>query len=379
MKEKATVATITAHFSELDDPRSDNKSHLLTDMIVIAICAVICGADGWTNIELFGHAKYDWFKQFLRLPHGIPSHDTFGRVFGVLKAEQFQRCFINWVQAVHEITEGQTVAVDGKKLRRSYDKALGKQAIYMVSAWASENQLVLGQSKVDDKSNEIPTVPELLDILEIAGCIVTSDALNCQKNTAQKVIEKDADYVLQVKDNQKGLHVAIQELFEYAKEQDFKDCDYHKTVDKGHGRIEIRECWTTSAPDYLWYLPNLKQWTGLQSIAMLKSERQTDQGTTVKHRYFISSLNSDAKQILKSVRAHWGIENKVHWILDVVFREDDSRVRQGQAAQNLAVIRHIALNLLKQESTLDQSIKAKRLRAGWDHDYLLRVLAGQMR
>lgn len=349
------------------------------DMIVIAICAVVCGANGWSNIELFGQSKYDWFKQFLRLPHGIPSEDTFGRVFACLDGEQFQSCFMNWVQAIHEITQGQIVAVDGKKLRRSYDKFLGKKAIYMVSAWASENRLVLGQRQVDAKSNEIPAVPELLDMLEITGCIVTSDALNCQKKTVQKVIEKEADYVLEVKDNQGGLHAAIQDLFEYAAEQAFVDCDYHKTVNKGHGRIEIRECWTTSAPDYLWFLPDLKHWAGLRSIAMIKSERQTDRKTTIEYRYFISSLESNASQTLNAVRTHWGIENKVHWVLDVVFREDDCRVRRGQAAQNLAVLRHIALNLLRQETTLKRSIKAKRLRSGWDHDYLLKVLAGQMR
>lgn len=217
----------------------------------------------------------------------------------------------------------------------------------MVSAWASENRLVLGQTKVDDKSNEIPIVPELLNMLEITGCIVTTDALNCQKKTAQKVVEKGADYVLEVKDNQEGLHTAIQELFAYAEEQAFVDCDYHKTVNKGHGRIEIREGWTTSAPDYLWYLPNLEDWIGLQSIAMVKSQRQTDRETTVEYRYFISSLDSDAQQTLKAVRTHWGIENQLHWILDVVFREDDCRVRQGNAAQNLAALRHIALNLLR--------------------------------
>jgi predicted transposase YbfD/YdcC len=379
MKEQTPVATIIEHFSKLDDPRSENKRHLLMDMIVIAICAVICGADAWSNIELFGQSKYNWFKQFLRLPHGIPSHDTFGRVFALLDGKQFQGCFVNWVQAIHEVTEGQIVAVDGKKLRRSYDKFLGKKAIYMVSAWASENRLVLGQSQVDAKSNEIPAVPELLDMLEIAGCIVTSDALNCQKKTVQKVIEKEADYVLEVKDNQGGLHTAIQDLFEYAAEQAFVDCDYHKTVNKGHGRIETRECWTTSAPDYLWFLPNLKHWAGLQSIAMIKSERQTNRKTTIEYRFFISSLESDAPQTLNAVRTHWGIENQVHWVLDVVFREDDCRVRRGQAAQNLAVLRHIALNLLRQETTLKRSIKAKRLRSGWDHDYLLKVLAGQMR
>jgi predicted transposase YbfD/YdcC len=374
MKEQAANGTIFEHFSKLEDPRSSNKRHILMEMVVMAICGTICGADGWSDIELFGQAKYDWFRQFLRLPHGIPSHDTFGRVFGLLDGEQFQRCFVDWVQAIQEVTQGEIVAVDGKKLRRSYDKTLGKDAIYMVSAWASENRLVLGQSKVDDKSNEIPAVPELLDMLEITGCIVTTDALHCQTKTAQKVIEKQADYVLEVKDNQGGMHTAIQELFEFAAEQDFVDCDYHKTANKGHGRIEIRECWTTAAPDYLWYLPNLKNWAGLQSITMIKAERHTDKKTTVDFRYFISSLESNAQQLLNAVRTHWGIENKVHWILDVVFREDDCRVRQGQAAQNLAVLRHIALNLLQKETTLKRGIKAKRLKAGWDHPYLLKVL-----
>lgn len=376
METQALAATIIEHFSGVDDPRADNRWHLLIEMIVIAICASICGADGWSDVELFGHSKYDWLKQFLRLPHGIPSHDTFGRVFALLDAEQFQRCFMRWVQAVHEVTGGQIVPVDGKKLRRAYDTHLGKDAIYMVSAWASENRLVLGQRKVDDKSNEIPAVPELLDMLEIAGCIVTTDAMNCQKKTAQKVTEKDADYVLDVKDNQEGLCTAIQELFEFAEEQGFVDCEYHKTVDKDHGRIEVRECWTTSAPEYLWYLPKLEKWAGLRSIAMVRSQRRRGEETTVEHRYFISSLESDAKLTLKAVRTHWEIENKLHWVLDVVFREDDSRIRKGDAPQNLAVIRHIALNLLRQETTLKRGIKAKRLRAGWDHDYLLKVLAG---
>jgi predicted transposase YbfD/YdcC len=359
----------------MDDPRDDNRWHLLMDVIVIAICAMVCGADEWSEIELFGQSKYDWFKQFLRLAHGIPSHDTFGRVFARLDAEQFQRCFLNWVRAIQEVTEGQIVSVDGKKLRRSYDKALGKQAIYMVSAWAAQNRLVLGQLQVDDKSNEIPAVPQLLDMLEIAGCIVTADALHCQKKTAQKVVDKGADYVLGVKENQEGLYTAIQQLFAYAQEQGYVDCDYCKTVDKGHGRVEIRECWTTSMPDYLWHLPHRDQWANVHSIAMIRSERCTDDGTTVEHRYFISSLESDAQRILKVVRTYWEIENKVHWVLDIVFAEDDSRVRKGNGAPNLAVLRHIALNLLRQETALRVGVKAKRLRAGWDNDYLLRVLA----
>lgn len=367
-------STITEHFSELEDPREENRRHLLLDIVVIAICAAICGADSWTDMELFGEAKEQWFRSFLELPHGIPSHDTFGRVFARLNAEQFQRGFREWIAAVEERTQGQVVALDGKQLRRSHDKTLGKKAIYMVSAWASENGLVLGQRKVDDQSNEITAIPQLLDVLEVSGCIVTTDAIGCQTAIAEKVIENGADYVLVVKKNQKLLFKTLRELFNDAQELHWVDCDYHKAVNKGHGRIEVRECWTTSDPEYLKYIGLLADWKGLQSIAMIQSVRHVGEKKSVKRRYFISSLESSAQRLLHAARTYWEIENKLHWVLDLAFREDECRVRKGNGAQNLAVLRHIALNLLRRESMSKRSIRAKRLKAGWDHDYLLKVL-----
>jgi predicted transposase YbfD/YdcC len=371
------AATITEHFSELEDPRRYNRRHLLHDIIVIAICAAICGADDWVAVADFGRAKQSWFEEFLELPHGIPSHDTFGDVFKLLDPEQFRRFFIQWVQAVNETTGGQVVPIDGKKLRRSHDKTLGKNAIHMVSAWASENHVVLGQIKVDDKSNEITAIPQLLDLLEISGCIVTIDAMGCQKEIARKIVkEKDADYVLALKGNQGGLFEDVKSLFERARKIGFANCKYHRTEEKGHGRLEVRECWTLSDPEYLASIRSLADWSDLQTIIMVKSERLVNDKRSEESRYYIASLSGDAEQASRAVRGHWGIENKVHWVLDIAFREDECRIRKGNGAQNFAVLRHIALNLLKQEKTAKCGIKNKRLKAGWDESYLLRVLSG---
>jgi predicted transposase YbfD/YdcC len=369
--------TITEHFSSLEDPRMDRtKLHPLDNLLVIALCAVICGADSWVEIELFGEAKRQWFAKFLDLSNGIPSHDTFGRVFARLDAEQFQTSFVNWVQAICKVLEGQVVALDGKTARRSHDRSIGKGAIHMVSAWATESQLVLGQVKVNDKSNEITAIPALLDLLELSGCIVTIDAIGCQKEIASRIVDQGADYVLALKSNQGTLHTDAKDLFEDAREIDFIDCDYHKTVEKGHGRIEIRECWATAHPDYLASLYKPEQWAGLQTVVMVCAERRIGDRSEKETRYFISSLPSDAERLLKVVRTHWHIENQLHWVLDVTFREDDSRIRTGNAAQNMAVLRHMALNLIKQEQSSKRSVRGKRLKAGWDEDYLVKVLCG---
>jgi predicted transposase YbfD/YdcC len=371
------IATITEHFADLEDPRMDRtKLHPLENILIIALCAAICGAEGWVEVEQFGEAKRTWFAKYLDLTNGIPSHDTFGRVFGLLDAERFQHCFINWVEAICQVLKEQVVSFDGKALRASHNRTIGKDAIYMVSAWATENEVVLGQTKVDDKSNEITAIPALLELLELSGCIVTIDAMGCQKEIASKIVDQGADYVLALKGNQGKLYADAKTLFEDAQAIDFADCDYHRTVDKGHGRIEIRECWATAHPEYIAALYKPELWTKLQTVVMVRTERRIGDKCETETRYYISSLPGNAKQILSAVRQHWHIENRLHWVLDVTFREDDSRIRTGNAPQNMAVIRHMALNLLKQEQSTKLSMRCKRLRAGWNDSYLTKVLCG---
>jgi len=375
---KKPLEAIEEHFSKVNDPRKDRtKNHKLIDIIVIAICAVICGADGWVDIELFGNSKQRWLATFLEIPNGIPSHDTFGRVFSLIDAQQFQLAFYEWVLAVNEIVQGQIINIDGKCLRGSDDKELGKRAIYMVSAWAEANELVLGQRKVDEKSNEITAIPELLKLLDVSGCIVTIDAMGTQTNIAKTIVEANADYILSVKENQGHLFEDISVLFAVDQAQNFKyaSFDYKKTVNKGHGRIEVRECWSTSNPEYLRLIRGLENWAGLQSIIMVVCTRIIGDQETKYARYYISSLLSNAERILQAVRKHWSIENKLHWVLDVALNEDRSRVRKDQAPENLAVLRHIALNLLKQEKTAKGGIHAKQFQAALKEDYLLKVLA----
>ena len=378
--EPEPTTDLASHFAALPDPRVDRtKRHALLDILTIALCAVICGADSWVEVEQFGHAKEAWLRTFLPLPNGIPAHDTFGRVFARLDPQAFERCFLRWVRSVAGDAAAQVVAIDGKTLRRSHDHTAGRSALHMVSAWATASRLVLGQVAVEAKSNEITAIPALLNVLDLAGATVTIDAMGCQTAIARQIRAGEADYVLALKDNHPTLAAAVTDTFTLARATAFAelaptDHAYLQTIDKGHGRVELRRYWTISDPAILSYLDPTGTWAGLRSIGLVEAERRIDGKVTVDSRYYLSSLGGEIRAFAGAVRDHWGVENGLHWILDLAFREDESRVRVGDGAHNLGVLRHIALNLLRQERTAKCGVKAKRLLAGWDAHYLFRVL-----
>lgn len=364
-----TVA-LMEHFSQIEDPRRDHgKRHVLEEILVLTICAVICGADSFVAVEGFGKAKIDWLRRFLTLPNGIPSHDTLGAVFARLNPRQFEQCFLDWVNAVFERTTGNVIAIDGKTLRRSYDRNSKKAALQMVSAWASSNHLVLGQVAVDDHSNEITAIPQLLEVLDVQGCIVTIDALGCQQDIAAQIIDQGGDYVLAVKANQGGLFTEVHQCFADIAADGMR---FYETEEQGHGRTETRWYWMTETLP--WPLRRI-HWKGLRSMGVVETSRTVGEKYSVERRYYISSLPADAERLAEAVRGHWHIENRLHWVLDVAFREDESRIRTGHAAENMAVVRRIALNLLRQDTSVKLGVANKRLKAGWDEQYLLKILS----
>jgi predicted transposase YbfD/YdcC len=377
---------LVGHFKSVADPRVDRtKDHDLIDILVIAICALLCAAESFNDMEDFGKAKEDWFRTFLKLRNGIPSHDTFNRVFAAIDPKEFLGCFLRWTQSLRQAVAQEIVALDGKALRRALNR--DENPKYVVSAWAESNNLVLGQLKVDEKSNEITAVPELLRVLELAGCIVTVDAMGCQKKIAKEIIEADADYVLALKGNQETVHAEVKSFLDATLEEKQKQrpkgavipkaaahLQQLETVEKDHGRLETRRYYQSAELD--WFADRAK-WEGLRSVGMVQAVREVDGKTTTERRYYLSSLSLDVATFARAVRGHWGVENKLHWVMDVCFREDQSRARTGYAAENLATLRRLALNLLRRERTKNRGIRGKQLNASWDHAYLLKLLGVQ--
>ena len=371
----AAPQSLIEHFSKLEDPRVErNKKHELMDVIVLCVCAVVSGAEGWSDIEEFGRAKLDWLRRYVPLANGVPVDDTIARIISALSVSGFQDCFTSWMEDVVDLSGGEIIAVDGKTHRRSHDRKKGVKALHMVSAWACRNQLVLGQVKTQEKSNEITAMPELLEKLELSGCIVTVDAMGCQQEIAKQVRRGSGDYVLPVKGNQPILDKEVRGYFDAAEEDNFDrpEIEEKVTSEEGHGRVEYRSYFLSTD---LSSLTVGERWPDLKAIGMVESERYSRKGMSIERRYFITSVD-DIELFHQAVRSHWGIENRLHWRLDVTFREDESRIRRGNAPHNLGVIRHVATNLLKSERSRI-SVRKKRIRAGFNDDYRSKVLMGR--
>jgi predicted transposase YbfD/YdcC len=363
-------SSIVECFSEIEDIRIERgKKHKLIDIITISICAVVCGADGWTDIELDGIARKKWLSKFLELPNGIPSHDTFARVFSQIDPDAFNKSFLSWIKGISQITTGEIIAFDGKQSRNSEDEKNGRGVINTVSAWVTSNRLVLGQKKVEGKSNEITALPELIEVLDLAGCIVTIDAMGCQREIVKKIVEKDADYVIAVKKNQPTLYEQINELFKQAiaPQGEGLSLSSFNSRELNRGREEIRNYLMIT--DVAERIDPLKRWKKLTSIGMVESVRVVKGKTSVETRYFIISLENNAQKLAEAIRGHWSIENSLHWVLDVSFKEDNSRIRKDNAPANFAVLRHIAVNIIGQNKSRKLSIRSKRFLATLDEEY----------
>jgi len=367
-----STRSLKTHFQSIPDPRTGPaQRHALLDILLIAVCSMLCGAESFVDMELFGRCQRVWLKTWLALPRGIPSHDTFNRVFGLIDPNAFRDCFIGWTQGLRQTIAEEIIAVDGKTLRRS--KARGHGPLHLVNVWATQNRLILGQWKVDEKSNEITALPALLRALELSGCIVTADALHCQKETAKEISEADADYVLALKGNQGTLHEEVTSFLDDAAKRGWKGVAHAhtKTLEKDHGRIEQRQYWVTEAIEWLADKP---QWEKLRSVGLVEATREVEGKVSIERRYYLSSLGADGERFARAVRGHWGIENSVHWVLDVPMNEDQCRVRQKAAAQNLATLRAMCLNLLRQDKTEKCGVRAKQKAAGWNANYLISLL-----
>ena len=373
----AIQQSLVKHFGDIEDPRVERtKKHQLTDILVIAILAIIAGAQGWEDIENYGISKQNWLEEFLALPHGIPSDDTFRRVFEFIDPEALNQCFLKWVGTLVTKMGGEIIPIDGKTIRGSYDRNQGSSALHVISAWACEQRLVLAQMKVEDKSNEITAIPPLLDLLDIAGSIITIDAMGTQTEIAKKIIDQKADYVLALKANHPTLYNQVQDWFEKTQMLDFQgiDVSYDKRIEKGHHRTEIRQVWSVpvSAIGEL-YQPRI--WAGLQSVVMVVRVRHLWNKTTREVQFYLTSLKSDAQLLGQAIRKHWSIENEVHWTLDCTFAEDACRIRSFHSPRNFSLLRRIALNALNQEQTYKRSLRQKMKRTAMDNNYMIQVLS----